>query len=144
MPCTSAFIIREKNEFKNQSGVTVVQSSKMEPGGHSGCGFRCVPESLRTRVFWTISNSRIPPAVLKTISASSHLMVSRSPLVTVHPFHTPTNPCLTSTLASCQLQLEFLINNLYNFAVFAFMNLPHFVVQRDAIQALLESVSPGL
>ena len=34
--------------FKNQIGVTMVQASKREPGGHCGCGFRHIPISLRT------------------------------------------------------------------------------------------------
>ena len=38
----SALTIKEKNAFKNQNGVTVVQASKMEPGGHCECGFRQV------------------------------------------------------------------------------------------------------
>ena len=40
------------------------------------------PASLRTWVFWTVSNSRTPPAILKTMSTSScqlQLLVSKSP-----------------------------------------------------------------
>ena len=94
--CISALTIKEKNAFKNQNGVTMVQASRMEPGGHYGCGFRHVPTSLRTWIFWTVSDPRTPLAFLKTISAiaaaSSNLMVSRSPLVTMRPFRTPANP----------------------------------------------------
>ena len=36
---------------------------------------------------------------------SSSLMFSRSPVVTMQPFLTPTNPCLPNTFTSCQLQL---------------------------------------
>ena len=44
----SALTVKEKNAFKNQNGVTMVQAFKMEPGGHCRCGFRHIPESLRT------------------------------------------------------------------------------------------------
>lgn len=36
-------------------------------------------------------------------AANCNLMVSTSPLVTTQSFQTPMNPCLTSTLISCQL-----------------------------------------
>ena len=42
---------------------------QMEPGGHCGCGY--IPASLRTWIFWTVSNLTTPLAILKTISASS-------------------------------------------------------------------------
>ena len=45
----------------------MAQASKMEPSGHNGCGFRHVSASLRTWIFWTVSNSRIPPAILKRV-----------------------------------------------------------------------------
>ena len=48
MQCTSALIIKEKKTFKNKNGVTVVQASILELGGHGGCGFRYIPASLRT------------------------------------------------------------------------------------------------
>ena len=48
MRCMSALTIKEKNEFKNQNGVTVFQATRMEPGGHCGCGFRHIPASLGT------------------------------------------------------------------------------------------------
>ena len=76
-------------------------------------------ESLRTWIFWPLWNSRIQPAILKTISARRFQlqpMVSRSLLVTMQLFWTQINPCLTSTFTSCQLQ--FLTNNLCNFEVF--------------------------
>lgn len=34
---TSALTIKEKSVFKNQNGVNVIQTSKMEPDGHGGC-----------------------------------------------------------------------------------------------------------
>ena len=34
--------------FKKKNGVTMVQASKMEPGGYYGYGFRHVLASLRT------------------------------------------------------------------------------------------------
>ena len=54
---------------------------------------------------WTVADPRTPPAVLRTIPTNSNLMFSRSPLVTMQPFLTPTNPCLTNSFTSCQLQL---------------------------------------
>ena len=71
MNCTSALTMTEKNAFKNQNGVTVVQAFKTELGGHCGCGFTYIPASLTTWIFWTVSNSKTPPDVFKTISASS-------------------------------------------------------------------------
>ena len=48
MHCTSVSTIREKNAFKKQNEVSVIQASKWEVGGHCGCGFRhVVPASLR-------------------------------------------------------------------------------------------------
>lgn len=46
--CISALTVKEKNAFKNQNGVTMVQAFKMEPGGHCRCGFRHISASLRT------------------------------------------------------------------------------------------------
>ena len=54
---------------------------------------------------WTVADPRTPPAVLRTIPTSSTLMFSRSPLVTMQPFLTTTNPYLTNTFTSCQFQL---------------------------------------
>lgn len=86
-----------------QGILPVVQVSKMEPMALVG-GFRHVPSSLRTWIFCTISNSKTPAAILKTVSVSScNLMVSSSSLVTMQPFQAPTNTWLTSTHTSCQL-----------------------------------------
>ena len=67
-PSPSAFNIKLQKAFKNQNEVTVVQASKMQPGG---CGFKHFPASLRTWIFWTVSNTRASPAILKIISVSS-------------------------------------------------------------------------
>ena len=40
--------------FKNKNGVTMFQASKMESGGHCGCGFRYVPSSLRNWNFFEL------------------------------------------------------------------------------------------
>ena len=48
----------------------MVQESKMELDGYCGCGFRHIPASLRTWIFWIVSDSRIAPVVLKTIPTS--------------------------------------------------------------------------
>ena len=55
-----------------------------------------------------MSNSRALPAILKIVSASasSHLVVSRSVLVTMQSFWTPTTSCLRRTLTSYQLCWE--------------------------------------
>lgn len=37
--------------LKNQNGVTRVQASKMELGGHCGCGLRHIPGSLKTPIY---------------------------------------------------------------------------------------------
>ena len=104
--CTFALTIKEKNAFKNQNGITVVQASKMKLGGH--CGFRHSPATLRTEFSERIqtqghhqlfSKQHLLPA------ANCKFMISRSPLVTMQPFQTPTNPYLSSILTSCQLQL---------------------------------------
>ena len=105
---TTTLTIKENNVFIKQNGVTVVQASKIESSAHCECGLRHVATSLRTWIFWTGSDSRTSPAILKTVSintASCHLMASRSPLVTKQPFWFPISPCLTSTLTACQLQL---------------------------------------
>ena len=51
MHCTSTLTIKEKNAFKNLNGITEVQASKMDLGGHCGCGFRYTPISLRISIF---------------------------------------------------------------------------------------------
>ena len=65
-----------------------------------GYGSSHIPASLRTWIFWSISNWRTIPAILKIVSASAscHLMVLRSFLVTMQPFWTPSNSCLRRTL----------------------------------------------
>ena len=63
----------------------------------------CTTENLN--FLGAMRDSRTPPAVFKTAPVSCNLMVSSSPLVTMHPFGTPTNPHLINTLTSCQLQL---------------------------------------
>ena len=61
-------------------------------------------------------------------SNTCHLhSVSRFPLSTLQPFWTPVDPCLMGTL-TCQVQLYFLTDNLWNFIGFALISLPHFVV----------------
>ena len=107
---------------------TVVQTVKVD--GHCGCGLRHIPLFLRIWILWSLSNSGTSPAILNTISASScqlHPYGLKVSLVTMQPYQTPVNPCLTSTLTSCQLQLE-LTNNLFNLAVFAYVSLFHFVL----------------
>ena len=105
--CTLALSIKEKNVVKNQNGVTVVWAFKAKLGGHCECGFRHVPASLRTWLFWTVSDSRTPPTVLEAIPAGSYQLP---------PYGHKFSPCnyasisdpnqfllLTSTLASCTL-----------------------------------------
>lgn len=70
--CTLALTIKERNVVNSQNGVTVVWAFEMKLGGLCGCGFRHIPASLRTWLFWTVSDSRIPPALLKTIPAGSY------------------------------------------------------------------------
>ena len=57
----------------------------------------CITENLNCLKY---TNWRILPAILKTVSASAscHLRVSRSFLVTMKPFWTPGNSCLRRTL----------------------------------------------
>ena len=91
------------NAFKSQNGVTVVQVFKIELWGHCGYGFRHVPILLRHWIFWTVSDPRIPPAILKIESASCQLQCYslKVPPKTMQPFQTPINPYLTATLTSC-------------------------------------------
>ena len=67
---------------------------------------------------------RISPLQSNTCQLHS---VSRSPLSTLQPFWTPVDPYLMGTL-TCQVQLYFLTDNLWNFIGFALISLPHFVV----------------
>ena len=89
--CSSALTVTEKNAFKHENGVTVVQAFKKELGGHTGCGFRHTSVSLRT-LFWTGSNSKMPLAIFKIIflpgAASCNFMASKSLLwaLTSHRF----------------------------------------------------------
>lgn len=71
----------------------------------------CTNENLNFP--WNLSNPSTSPGVLEHLSAAT-LWSQGLPLVTMRTFQTPTNPCLTSSLASCQLQLSFLTNNFYN------------------------------
>ena len=70
---------------------TVVQA-QLELGGGGGThceyGFRHIPASLRTWIFWTVSNSRILPAILKTISANS---------CQLQPYGVKVSPCNYAT-----------------------------------------------
>ena len=45
MNCTYVLTIKEKNAFKNQNGVTVVQALIMKAGGRCGYAFRQVSVS---------------------------------------------------------------------------------------------------
>lgn len=56
--------------FKNWNGINVFLASKMDPSYHCGCDFSHAPETWRTWIFWTISNSRISPAIFKKIPTS--------------------------------------------------------------------------
>ena len=95
----------------------------VELGGHCGCGFSHVSTSLRTWVFWTVSDSRTSPVILKTVSASSCQLQPYGLKGTRKPVRSPANPCITSTLISCQLWWWLVTNNLHNFAGFAFRRL---------------------
>ena len=72
-------------------------------------------------LFWTVTGSKTPPAILRTRSAGScNLRVSGSPLVIVQR-------CQTQSLLSkhpffLQLQLQLLTNNLCNFVGFALIS----------------------
>ena len=84
----------------------MVQASPMEPGGHCGCGFRHILASIPefSELSQTQGHHQLFSEQYLLAAASCNLMVSGSPLVTMQPFWAPTNPCLTSTLTSCQLQ----------------------------------------
>ena len=95
MHCTSALTINEKDAFKNKNGVTVVQASKIEPVTivdvisdmllhHYALEFS---ELYQTQEYHQLFSKQY---LLVAVSCS--LMVSRSPLVTMQPFQTPTNP----------------------------------------------------
>ena len=78
--------------LKNKIEVTMLQASKIELGGHCGCGFRYISESLKTPVFSELFQSQghhQPFSKQYLLAASSYnLVVSKS---------TPT----TTTLQLC-------------------------------------------
>ena len=88
--CTLALTIKEKNVVKNQNGVTVVWAFKAKLGGHCGCGFRHILASLRTWLFWTVSDSRTPPTVLNTIPAGRYQLP---------PYGHKLSPCNYATIS---------------------------------------------
>ena len=55
----------------------------------------------------------------------------------------PINPCLTSTLTSCQPQSQFWTNNFYTIAGLSDKCLPHFVIWWNTSQVLLNLCLPG-
>ena len=100
----------------------MVQASILELGGHVDVVSDAFLHPWEPRdLFWTVSGSRTPPAILRTRSAGScHLRVSGSPLVIVQL-------CQTQSLLSkhpdfLQLQLQLLTNNLCNFVGFALIS----------------------
>ena len=105
--------------------MTVVQASRMEQSGHFGFGFRHVFALLMTWIFWTVSDSRIPPAILKTISARSYQL---------QPYCLKVSPCNYATISNPKqsllnkhpyfLSVPVLIldNSLCNFVLFAFIS----------------------
>ena len=104
MHYTSALII-EGNSFKNKNEVTIKnQAFRIELGGHCRCSFRHVPVLSRTWIFWTEGHHQLFSKQCLLVD-NCILMVSRSTVVNMQPFQIPNNPCLTSTLTTCQLQL---------------------------------------
>ena len=89
-----------------------MQEFKTELGGHCRCGFRHVSASLRMSIFLTLSYSRMPLSIPKTVSpiiaiGSCKLMVGlKDPIANRQWFQTPNSP-LTSTLTSLQLLSNF-------------------------------------
>ena len=78
----------------------------MDLGGQCEYGFRHVSEFQRTEfseLYLRCKDTTSLSQNYMLIAVSNKLIVSMSPLVTMQPFKSPTNPCLTSTLASCQL-----------------------------------------
>ena len=105
---------KEKNAFKKETGITVVQESRRELGGHCGCDFTHIlhhwePEFYE--LYQTQGHHQLFSKQYLLAATSCHLMVTSSPLVTMPPFQTPTNSfffsnqflLLNSTLASCTL-----------------------------------------
>ena len=74
-------------------------------------------------------------AVSKSIPLHSYVISSdpSQSLINKHPYFFPT-PVLILDKQLMEITLQ----------VFAFITLPHFVVQRNTIQMVLESLSPGL
>ena len=133
MLCTSALIIKEKKTFKNQNGVTVVQASILELGGHGGCDFRCIPASLRTlRTFLNSVRLKDAPSHSQNkvywqlqleglrVSPGNCANVSNQSLFSKHPYF-------------LQLQLQLLTNNLYNFVGFALISVCVCSVMSDSL-----------
>lgn len=90
-------------------------------GGHCECGFRHVPVSLRTWIFWTVAESRIPPAAFKIISHGSchcNLVTSRCPLVTVQLFSAPANLCLTPLCLASSYYNSWQLTEFCNFCLY--------------------------
>lgn len=49
--CISGVTIEEKNAFKSQNRVAIVQTSKVKPGGHCRRDFKQICVLLRTSIF---------------------------------------------------------------------------------------------
>ena len=105
----------------------------------------CVTENLNFEPYRTQGHHQPFSKHYLGTAASCHLTVSRSPLerattsdptrslLNKHPYFFP------APMIILEKQLT-----LPNFAVFAFISTPRFVVGQDTVQVLLESVSPGL
>ena len=100
----------------------MLQASKMELGGHCGCGFRYISESLKTPVFSELFQTQghhQPFSKQYLLPAAGSIPVvpkSPSPHSNCNHSKPPTNSCLTS--------------NLCNLAIFLYClyKVPHFAV----------------
>ena len=99
------YLLKKKNTFKNQNGVTVVQASKMELGNHCECGFRNILycwELEFSELYQTQGHHYLFSKQCLLGASSCNFMVSSCNYAIILTLN---NLCLISTLTSCQAQL---------------------------------------
>lgn len=106
----STLTIREKNAFKTQNGVTVVQASKMKPNAISNVVsdmFLHHRELQYSELYQTPGqHQQFSKQQLLALPAAT--LWSQGLLLKVgNPFGPPINPCLISAHTSCQIQFKF-------------------------------------
>ena len=144
--CTSALTVKEKNAFKNQNGVTMVQASKIEPGGFVDASSWIIENfNLLNCIKFSDTTSHLQNSICHQLLPAT-LQFQRSPpsfcnnVIISNP-----NQSLLKKKKSTLLPARFLIGNQKKICLtlwcFAFTRLPHLVVEQNTTQVLLESAS---